>query len=83
MQTPGKTAIFPKTKEFKEFIDKKLIPVYEAGALWSKKTSVTLQKLVINPNIHLVFEDNQPNRWHSNKLKDLEEEIIRYSPAFL
>jgi len=82
-QNPGKIVIFPKTKEAKEFIDKKLIPVYESGALWSKKISLTTQLLVINPNIHLVFEDNQPNRWHSNKMKDLEEEISRYSPAFL
>jgi hypothetical protein len=82
-QNPGRMAIFPKTIEVKEFIDKKLIPVYEAGALWSKKISLTTQVLVINPNIHLVFEDNQPNRWHANKMKDLEEEISRYSPAFL
>jgi len=82
-QNPGQTAIFPKNQEFKEFIDKKLIPVYEAGALWSKKISITEQRLVINPNIHLVFEDNQPWRWHANKLRDLEEEITRYSPAFL
>jgi len=82
-QNPGQTVIFPKTKEWKEFIDKKLIPVYEAGALWSKKISVTEQVLVINPNIHMVFEDNQPWRWHSRKMQDLEEEISRYAPAYL
>jgi hypothetical protein len=82
-QNPGQTAIFPKTKEVKMFIDNKLIPVFESGALWSKKMSLTEQRLVINPNIHLVFEDNQPQRWHSRKMQDLEEEILRYAPAFL
>jgi hypothetical protein len=82
-QNPGQTVIFPKTKEWKEFIDKKLIPVYEAGALWSKKISVTEQILVINPNIHMVFEDNQPQRWNDRKIQDFEEEIMRYAPAFL
>ena len=81
-QNPGQTAIFPCTKEAKEFIDKKLIPVFEAGALWSKKTSVTDAVEVINPNIHMIFEDNQPQRWYKNKMNNLNEEILKFAPAF-
>lgn len=82
-QNPGKTVIFPYEKKYKNFIDKKLISVYESGALWSKKMSITDRKEVINPNIHMIFEDNQPNRWYDNKLINLEEEILKYSPAFI
>jgi hypothetical protein len=39
--------------------------------------------LVINPNIHLVFEDNQPNRWYAGKMTALKEEILKYAPAFI
>lgn len=81
-QNPGRTAIFPSTKEAKQFIDKKLIPVYNAGALWSKKMSVSDGIEVINQNIHMVFEDNQPNRWYAGKMQNLEEEILKYAPAF-
>jgi hypothetical protein len=81
-QTPGMTAIFPFTKEAKKFIDEKLMPVYHAGALWSKSRSVTLGREVINPNIHLIFEDNQPNRWYANKMQELETEILKFRPAF-
>lgn len=81
-QNPGRTIIFPKTPQYKEFIHKKLIPIYEAGALWCKKVSVTDGVLVISPNIHLVFEDNQPNRWYANKLQTLEEEVLKFAPAF-
>lgn len=81
-QNPGRTVIFPKTPQYKEFIDKKLIPIYQAGALWCKKRSVTDGVIVISPNIHLVFEDNQPNRWYANKLQTLEEEVLKFAPAF-
>jgi hypothetical protein len=82
-QNPGKTVIFPNTPEANKFIKNKLIPVWEAGALWSKKESVTDKVIVINPNIHLIFEDNQPNRWYKDKIKNLEEEILKYAPAFI
>jgi hypothetical protein len=81
-QNPGQTVIFPHTKEAKAFIDNKLIPVYKAGALWSKKISASDGIEVINPNIHMVFEDNQPNRWSKDKIKNLEEEILKFAPAF-
>ena len=79
---PGNTVIFPFTPAAKEFIDKKLIPVYKAGALWSKSRSVTMGKEVINPNVHLIFEDNQPQRWYAKKLHELELEIQKFAPAF-
>lgn len=82
-QNPGRVAIFPYTTDAKKFINEKLIPVYEAGALWSKKISITDGIEVINPNIHMVYEDNQPNRWYKNKLSNLEEEILKFAPAFV
>ena len=82
-QNPGRTVIFPHSKEAKKFIDEKLIPVYTAGALWSKKVSITDGIEVLNQNVHMVFEDNQPNRWYANKIKNLEEEILKYAPAFV
>ena len=81
-QNPGVTTIFPYNKEAKNFIFKKLIPAYDAGCIWSKKLSVTDGVEVINPNIHMVFETNQPNRWYKNKIAALEEEILKYAPAF-
>ena len=83
MQNPGVTAIFPYNTRAKDFIYNKLIPAYNAGCIWSKKLSVTDGVQVINPNIHLVFETNQPNRWYSNKIESLEEEMLKYAPAFL
>ena len=82
-QNPGQTAIFPHDKASQEFIEKRLRPAYDAGCIWSKKLSVTDRVEVINPNIHLVFEDNQPNRWYTGKIKALEEEILKYAPAFV
>jgi hypothetical protein len=81
-QNPGTTAIFPYNKEAENFIYKKLIPAYDAGCIWSKKHSVTDNVQVINQNIHMVFETNQPNRWYKNKIAALEEEILKYAPAF-
>lgn len=82
-QNPGRTAIFPYDKESEQFIEKRLRPAYDAGCIWSKKLSVTDRVEVINPNIHMVFEDNQPNRWYAGKTKALEEEILKYAPAFV
>lgn len=82
-QSPGRTAIFPSTSDAEIFILTKLVPVWEAGCLWSIKNSVTLGIEVLNPNIHMVFEDNQPNRWYNNKMKNLEEEILKFAPAFI
>jgi hypothetical protein len=82
-QNPGHVAIFPHDKVSEEFIEKRLRPAYDAGCIWSKKLSVTDGIEVINPNIHLVFEDNQPNRWYAGKTKALEEEILKYAPAFV
>jgi hypothetical protein len=82
-QSPGKTAIFPLTKKTLQFINQKLIPVYQAGALWSRKTSITDKIEVINPNIHLIFEDNEPQRWYKGKIESLEEEILKFAPAFV
>jgi hypothetical protein len=81
-QTPGRTVIFPYTPQAEKFINTKLIPVWQAGALWSKKQSVTDRIEVINPNVHMVFEDNQPQRWYKDKIKNLEEEILKFAPAF-
>lgn len=81
-QNPGRTVIFPHTPESDLFIREKLIPVYEAGALWSKKMSISDGVEVINPNIHMIFEDNQPERYYQDKLKNLEEEILKFAPAF-
>jgi hypothetical protein len=39
--------------------------------------------LVINPNIHLIFEDNQPNRWYAQKMAHLDTEILKFRPAFV
>jgi hypothetical protein len=82
-QNPGITAIFPYNTRAKDFIYNKLIPAYNAGCIWSKKMSVTDGVQVINPNIHLVFDSNQSNRWYSNKIESLEEEMLKYAPAFL
>jgi hypothetical protein len=81
-QTPGRTVIFPYTPQAEKFINTKLIPVWQAGALWSKKQSVTDMVEVINPNVHMVFEDNQPQRWYKDKIKNLEDEILKFAPAF-
>lgn len=81
-QNPGRTAIFPHNREAEAFIEGRLRPAYDAGCLWSKKLSVTDRVEVINPNLHLIFEDNQPQRWYAGKLAALEEEVLKYAPAF-
>lgn len=81
-QNPGRTAIFPDSAEAKAFINDKLKPAYDAGCIWSKKISVTDGIEVINPNIHMVFEDNQPERWYAQKLENLNQEILKFAPAF-
>lgn len=81
-QNPGRTAVFPYDKAAEAFIEKRLRPAYDAGCVWSKKLSVTDRVEVINPNLHLIFEDNQPQRWYAGKLASLEEEVLKYAPAF-
>ena len=83
MQTPGRLAIFPDNDEAKAFIYDKLMPIYNAGALWAKKLSVTDGVENISPNIHLIFEDNQPYRWYKDKLENLDMDVLKYSPAYI
>ena len=82
-QQPGRTIILPDTAEVDDFIHLQLLPVYLEGALWSKKISATTGKMVLSPNVHFVFEDNQPERWYTDKLVNLKMEMAKFSPGFL
>ena len=82
-QQPGYHTFFPDTKESEDFIDMQLIPTFLNGALWSQKMSVTTGAMVMNPNVHLMFFENQPERWYAKKQQSLEEEMSKFSPGFL